>query len=56
MPREMFPLASLSWPWEPLEPSEDDEDGPWAEQDKTPTERQYDEMNVRIEHREEPLG
>ncbi len=42
----MFPLASLAWPWEPIEPEEDEPAyDPYAEQDKTPLERMYDEMN-----------
>ena len=64
-------MASLAWPWDPIEPEEDGREcrvcggpllavfereqghcdrheaayDPYAEQDKTPTERMYDEMN-----------
>lgn len=46
MRSRMCPLASLSWPWEPLEPSEAEID---AEEADNPTQRMYDEMNRSIE-------
>lgn len=44
--QRVFGMASLSWPWEPLEPSEAEVD---AEEADNPTQRMYDEMNRSIE-------
>ena len=42
-------MASLSWPWEPLEPRDEESYDPWLLQDMPPSERAYYEANRDIE-------